>query len=436
MDGVTEVQMTQGGLKTEFLAFELPPTQASIENTHEVEYSPLAAVNQSGDPQHIEFHIPGSAEEFVDLDSVFLKVAFNYSGKKGANAATDDDLSVVNNLLHSMFEKVELSIQSTIVNPNSSLYPYRAYIENLLGYSAEAKNTYLAISGWDINDADSATDPIKRRAVTYKSGRDNVIFGMLHLDLAGQDKLILNGTSIRLTLQTAPAKFFLHAKADVTDIKCIIRDVKLYVTKKRATTAQMQITERSLASRPACYPVRRIEMREHHITAGATSVSLDNIFSGTLPARIIMGMVDNGAVRGDQTKNPFNFDHYNINSACCYVNGEPVPRVPYKPSFKTGSSSYQREYVSLFHNIGKMNPHPFCDLTFKAFGKGSTLFCFNLTADGSDSSSGHFNPVRRGVIRLDLSFVEALSKVVSVILFAEYDSVITIDRHRTVQIAF
>ena len=447
MDGVTEVQMTQGGLKTEFLAFELPPTQSSIENTREIEYSPLAALNPGADGQVIEFHIPGSAEEFIDLDSVFLKIKFNYVGWKqttvvaGAESkpnvlAENDEISVVNNLLHSMFEKVELSVQSTVVNPHSSMYPYRAYIENLLGYSEEAKKTYLALAGWDMEDNDSPSQPIQRRRETYQTNKDNVLYGMLHLDLGGQDKLILNGASIRLNLTMAPTKFFLHAKAGVVDIKCDIKDIKLYVTKKKATTAQMQVTERSLASKPACYPVRRIEMKEQVLATGTTSVSLDNLYSGTLPARIIMCLVDNAAVRGDFTKNPFNFEHNNLNYTCCFVNGDPVPRVPYRPSFVTGAQSYEREYVSLYHNVGKMNPHPFCDLTKKAFGKGSTIFCFNLTADGSDSGAGHFNPIRRGVARLDLSFATPLTKTVSVILFAEYDSVITIDRHRNVQIAF
>ena len=447
MDGVTEVQMTQGGLKTEFLAFELPPTQSSIESTHEIEYSPLAALNHGSEGPVFEFHIPGSAEEFIDLDSVFLKVKFNYEAwyksPPGADGeikpdlpAGDHAISVVNNLLHSMFEKVELSVQSTVVNPNSSMYAYRAYIENLLGYSEEAKKTYLALAGWDTQDDDEPETLVKRRRDTYQMRKDNVVYGMLHLDLGGQDKLILNGASIRLNLTMAHSKFFLHSVPGLKDIKCDIKDIKLYVTKKRATTAQMQVTERSLASKPACYPVRRIEMKEQVLAVGLTSVSLDNLYSGTLPARIIMCLVDNAAVRGDYHKNPFNFEHCDLNYTCCFVNGEPVPRVPYRPSFDKDQPSFEREYVSLYHNVGKMNPHPFCDLTKKAFGKGSTIFCFNLTADGSDSGAGHFNPVRRGVIKLDLSFAKPLAKTISVILFAEYDSVITIDKHRNVQIAF
>lgn len=445
MDGSSDVRMTQSGLKTEFLAFSLPPTQSSIESTREVEYSPLASINPNSETHLIEFSIPGSSEEFIDLDSVFIKVKLSYTGNKtGAVGAAgggkptvtivSGDVCPVNNLLHSLFARVELTLGSTVVNPNSNLYPYRAYIETLLGYSNEAKNTFLKPSGWLYSETEDETRPSPTRGRAWLPNSDLDLFGMLHLDMGGQDKLILNGTPVRLALHTASPKFFLHANPDVRDIKVEFKDVKLYVTKKKATTAQINITERSLSSTPASYAIRRIEMREHLIARNSTTVCLDNVFSGPLPTRIIMGLVDNSATGADLKKNPFNFEHFDMNYACCYVNGEAVPRIAYRPDFK--NDHFSREYVSLYQGIGKMNPHPFCDLTLESYKNGHTLTCFNLSADGSDSSSGHFNPIRRGTIRLDLGFETAVSSTVSVILFAEYDSVVLIDRHRNAVLAF
>lgn len=446
MDGITEVQMTQSGLKTEFLAFQMPPTQSSIETTREIEYSPLAAINPNANTQLIEFHIPGSSEEFIDLDSVYLYVKLRYGAKYETTAAgvktqvkcTLDNMGLVNNALHSLFERVELQIGSTTINEVPNLYQYRAYIENLLGYSAEAKKTILQPVGWYLDYKDDPTSPSPVRGEKFAPYIDHEFYGTLHLDLAGQDKLIMNGTSIGLKLTTSPKSFFLHGKSefDWVEADVSIKDIKLFVTKKRATTAQMQLTERHLASRPACYPIRRIEMREHLAITGSKTVSLDNIYSGTLPNRLIVGLVDNGAVKGDIKKNPFNFEHAQLDHACCYINGEPHPRTPFKPDFSSGTNNSVREYISLFHGIGKMQAHPYCDLTLDGYRKGNTLLCFNLSADGSDSSSGHFNPVRRGTMRLDLGFKEALAKTYSVILFAEFDSVVTIDRQRNARKLF
>lgn len=460
MDGVTEVHMTHSGLKNEFLAFQLPPTQSSIENTREVEYSPLTAPREDGESQIIEFYIPGSSEEFIDLDSVYLQVRLKYElhhFEEAEQTTTEKDdkgefkkvkitrlvpskdiVNLVNNTLHSLFERVELQIGGETVNKNSNLYQYRAYIENLLGYSAEAKDTILEPSGWYIDHRKTSDEPYVERYDKFPMMVYNEFYGTLHLDLAGQDKLIMNGTSVRLSLHTTPKRFYFHLMSgkryDFDNFKVDIKDVKLFVTKKRATTAQLQITDRQLLSRPACYPIRRVEMREHLAVLGSMSVSLDNIYSGVLPNRLIVGLVENAAVRGDLYKDPFNFEHANINYACCFVNGEAVPRTPYRPDFIMGLC--KREYISLFQAIGKMNAHPFCDINIDAYRGGSTLLCFNLSADGSDSSSGHFNPVRRGTMRLDLGFSQATTKTYSIILYAEFDGVITIDHSRKGQILF
>jgi hypothetical protein len=54
----------------------------------------------------------------------------------------------VNNLMHSLFSKVEVQLGGTTVTPSTEYYPYRAYFEKLLRYGSRAKKSYLTGAGW------------------------------------------------------------------------------------------------------------------------------------------------------------------------------------------------------------------------------------------------------------------------------------------------
>lgn len=431
------IRMTTTGMKSEFLAHSLPPTQSSIESTRVVEYSPIAAINNANPTQLIEFSIPASAEEFIDLDETFISVTMSYEAKKIEGTTVTDlpqeKISPVNNLLHALFSKVELTIQGTNINPYSSYYPYRAYIEDLLGTSNETKNTYLSASGWLFDDTENFEGVSKKRGERFKMKKKFTLYGKLHLDLAGQDKLVLNGVSIKLSLQLNAPRFYFVSDEDA-HVSVSISQIKLFVLKKKATAPQMELVERMLNHSSAKYCIRRCEIKELVIPKDTKQVSLDNVFSGALPSRIILGMVENDSVNGNIKKNPFFFQNFNLNHAIVTVNGEDVPKIPYTPDFKSGK--FVREYVELFHSLGKLNPHPFCNLSLKEFENGHTFLSFNLTADGSDSSSGHLNPVKRGTLRIDLKFGDALTSVISVIVFAEFDGIISIDKNRNCSIIF
>ena len=49
----------------------------------------------------------------------------------------------VNNFLHSMFQDIVVTFNNTIVEQCQAMYPYRAYLEDLLNYDSESKNTFL-----------------------------------------------------------------------------------------------------------------------------------------------------------------------------------------------------------------------------------------------------------------------------------------------------
>jgi hypothetical protein len=63
------------------------------------------------------------------------------------------------------------------------------------------------------------------------------------------------------------------------------------------------------------------------------------------------------------------------------------------------------------------------------YGKGNTLFRFDLTHDMSEV--GAFQLIKQGSLRVEIHFAEALTATIHVIMYAQFD-VIEIDRNRQV----
>jgi len=83
--------------------------------------------------------------------------------------------------------------------------------------------------------------------------------------------------------------------------------------------------------------------------------------------------------------------------------------------------------TTLFSGTGKIFRDEGNALDRTAFSRGYALYAFDLTPDlGEDD---HFNLTKQGGVRLVLKCLQALTKNVTVIAYAEFQNVIEIDRY-------
>jgi hypothetical protein len=92
--------------KTELDLFEVPPTQVSFEAARIVEYYPISVIDNGP----IEFFISGSSDEYIDLSQTFLYIKAKVEGTGNGKSH-----SPANNLLHAMFQQVDVSLNETLV---------------------------------------------------------------------------------------------------------------------------------------------------------------------------------------------------------------------------------------------------------------------------------------------------------------------------------
>jgi len=166
-------------LKSELDIFSVPLTQTSIESGSYVEYNPISTLTD-GTP--IEFVISGSGQDYIDLANTQLYVKLSVRKADGTPVVANNKVGPVNLLLHSLFAEVDVKMNDVLITSTNNTYAYRAYLETLLSYGAEAKTTQLASSLYfkdapnkmdsaDPTDA-NANDGLKKRHAYISEGKN------------------------------------------------------------------------------------------------------------------------------------------------------------------------------------------------------------------------------------------------------------------------
>ena len=127
-------------VNSELDLFSVPPTQTSIEHGSFVEYHPISTLVDSGP---IEFSIPGTGEDYLDLSNSHLKIQAKLIKADTTDLGNADAVGPINLTLHSLFSQVDVSLNDKLVSSSTNTYPYKAYIETLLNYGDGAKATQL-----------------------------------------------------------------------------------------------------------------------------------------------------------------------------------------------------------------------------------------------------------------------------------------------------
>ena len=423
-------------VSSELDLFSVPPTQTSIESGTYVEYHPISSITGSSP---LEFEVCSSGEDYLDLANSYLHVQVKLQRANGADLEDGDPVGPVNNFLHSMFSQVDIQLNGTLVSSSTNTYPYRAYIENLLSYGPAAKKSHLTAALFykdragkmdAANPDDVAADVntgLKRRAEFTKENKIVDMIGRLHSDIFFQPRYMLNEVTAKIRLTRSKDSFCLMC-AGANTYRVSIVGAALFIRKVKLNPSVLLAHAKTLESGMAKYPIHRVVCKSFTIPRGYLDVSHEKLFSGQLPVRLVLGLVDNEAFNGSFTMNPFNFKHFSLSELSIYLDGIQQGIKPIKSSF--AQNNYVRSFMTLFGGTGKENRDEGNDLDREDYKNGYALYAFDLTPDLSDE--GHFNLARQGSVRVDMKFDAALPSTVTVIAYAEFENVIEIDRSRNI----
>ena len=422
--------------------FTVPPTQTSVVNGAWTEFFPVSSITSDTAP--IEFNINGG-DEYLDMSSTILQVQVKVTNADGTILEDQDAVGPVNLLLQSLFSQVDISLNGCLVSHSSSTYPYRAMFETLLNYGKDATESQLTSSLFYKDTASKMDNPnpfagggnynqgLRKRANMTSTSKVVDLSGPLHTDICFQGKYLLNGVDVKMKLHRAKDTFCLMSSVDDAAFKVKVLGASLMIRKVAISPTIVLAHAKALEQGTAKYPIKRVLVKSFTIPQGDLSITKEGLFTGQIPSRLVIGLVDNAGYNGSYKLNPYNFQHFNVNKFGIFIDGQQVPHRPFTPKFsENGGQQYILNYQTLYSGLNRLyKNHGLC-VSREDFPNGYALTCLDLTADYS--GGGHFNLRKNGNLRLELSFAEALPSTVNVVVYAEFDQVLEIDRSRNVYI--
>ena len=252
-------------------------------------HQPMSSLD-SGGP--IEFLIPGSGDDYLDLANTMLHVQVKVTRANGDDLDLVDPVGPVNNWLHSLFSQVDVYLNGTLVTLSTNTYAYRAYIATLLSYGPDAKDTQLTSQLWhkdtatrmdavEIVEGPAANEGFVIRRANIIRRRVVDLMGRFHVDLFLQDKFLINGVDVKVRLVCSKAAFALMAGGNNPDYRINIVNAILFAKKATLNPTMEMAHIKALENSTVKYPMRSVECKVYSIPAGARSHTHENLFLGT-----------------------------------------------------------------------------------------------------------------------------------------------------------
>lgn len=422
-------------MKTELDLFSPQPIQSNILKTEEVAYNPIASLDN---PSSIEFLAVGNGDTYRDLSSIYLRIIVQIEHKiikdeKGQ--IIESSAGVVNNLLHSLFRNCTIYLNNKSISQSDNNYHYRAYFEKILNYGKDAASTHLETTGWslDSGDLDSLEGvSIKKRIKQFKNSSKVELMGKIHADICNQSRLLLNNVDLKVIFNLEKSDFYMMSKPeDHSQIK--ILEATMYMNHITVNPNILVAHDRMLHKQNAIYPYKRVELKSFTLFAGNHSLNIDNAVMGQLPNILIFAMVTSKAYNGSRDKNPFNFQHFDLQRFNISVNGTQIPSQPLEFDFTNKQKGVlsTRGYNTLFSGTGIHYYDKGHQITKELYDNGHFMLAFDLTSDKSYNSLC-LNSLNHGNIRIEGRFSTQLKEAVTCLVYCEFDSVVRIDKNRVV----
>jgi hypothetical protein len=268
---------------------------------------------------------------------------------------------------------------------------------------------------------------LTRRFVMMSISKTIQYRGPLHLDLADQDRYIINGVEAKLALWPSKDAFRLMALAPDAQYKLEIVDAVLHVCKVSINPTVATAHNEALQISPALYPYEKTQIKTFEVSSGKSSFDVENIFLGEVPRVLILAMIDSDAYRGSYHKNPYNFKHNNLNWLSVTLDNEDIPFQAVKPNFGLDALMYMQSYMNVVESRSGCTEGWFVDRdTYRA---GYTLFVYELLPR---DDTEHLPLIRRGNLKVEATFSANLPENITVICYGKFPAVLKIDSSRDI----
>ena len=304
---------------------------------------------------------------------------------------------------------------------NGDTYPYRSYLVMLLSYGCDAKETWLRhLEGWKM-DEDGKYDAQENISLISCRGMITSCARTCCCKSVWCQTTWMSGWcchSARLIYFGGKPESHVHIKEAILEVR-----------KVKVIPSEQLHLEKILTASGAKYLLAHVVTRHFTLAMGASMADMYSLFTRQIPTKVLISLVSNEAFVSTWQKNPFNFAHIGLNSACLAVDGRPLPAQPWQPDFMQGL--YAETYHALLKFSGMYPSYWSNGMSVEQFMGGSMLLSWGLMLDDCNGVA-YLSPRHLGTVKASLRFAKPLPVTTTLIAYAQYDNLVVVDAYRTV----
>jgi hypothetical protein len=278
--------------------------------------------SSSLDSSSIEFCLDkfDAANIYLIQDTV-CEVNINILKANGSLPDPEARVAPVNNMLHSLFEGITLTINDTPVTVSKLNYPYKAYISNCLTYNSAVKASHLSTQGWHTDFAgdmgpSEGNSGFEERLKCFRENYDlnkpfrktgYTMFGRLLHDLVGCETGLPPQTKVKIELDRTSNEFYLMCpETDKEKYIVRINRILLYIPVGQLSMQVFNEFSALYSKEPIAIHYRRIQMLCCSVTKDKEEYWSETLFSDSdLPCKIIVCFVDTKSKKLGRARNYF-----------------------------------------------------------------------------------------------------------------------------------
>ena len=195
----------------------------------------------------------------------------------------DGTIIPIDNVLHSMWSGVDITMNGELISTTSQKYMYKSYIETILNNSHSTKEYQLKLSGYFGDNGDKDEDylmnwnkGIEQRHLHFCDGQKVEMMGFILSDIFGIQASIVNGVEIGITLLPNMGIMHLQSFRNRKFHRMVINDIYRYVCKRQFTNKVVVAHASIMEETKATYPFKCMEVRVYIGNKGNTEVTIEN----------------------------------------------------------------------------------------------------------------------------------------------------------------
>ena len=401
----------------------------------------------------------------------------------------------INNILHSLFSSCRVWLGETLITKNSENYAHKAYIIDLMSFDGFAKYTWLEAQGWF---QDVFGDKPQNQTATSNSGFNNRrnlflensaktsspyaedgiwVMGRIHTDLNAAESGLIPHLGMRIQLGLSGSDFVLQKpEADTANYKITINAATLFCPVGQMNATIYKSLEHKLNREDAKVFIVRSEVTNKSISKGGTMFT-DQLFSGApLPSRILLGFVPTENFLGTQTTSPYYFHrkwkkgpgtqaepslaarvlragtsataaaagvgteeveglgtHVFVEKVNLTLNGEQVDGLEEGAATEISDTP---NYVRLHLFLGLLTSTTGNNVTLDEFHRGFFFLAYDLSTSLEATADYVIPAVRQGNLSIQVTFSAPTPVELTMIIYAEYPTLIKIDKNRQISMSY